>query len=170
MKARLAILIALSAATVAFADDELDKILADVRSRNVAFTPYSEKYRNGQLRERGLRRYLGIVCGKAWTDYDGLREGWYESGVKECEIHYKGGDRDGVALNWFPNGKKKYAVTWSKGKRDGAFAVYYDSEVVSARGRFKEEVLAQAEFFDREGKRVTKEQWLAIAGNRSFWN
>ena len=170
MRALLAIFISLLAATaVRAADDDLDLQLEKLRS-SIPFQPYEEKYTNGQVRERGQMRFLGYVCGRAWTDYDGLLEGWYASGAKECEISYKNGDRDGVAINWFPNGKKKYIVTWRKGRRDGDFTVFYDSEVVSAKGHFSEEVVAQPEFFDRAGKQITRDQWLAIPGNRSFWN
>lgn len=154
---------------VTSADDDLEKQLARLRS-TIPFKPYEEKYADGKLKERGRGRFLGIVCGRPWTEYDGLFEGWYDSGVKECEMHYKDGNRDGVALNWFPNGKKKYSVTWRKGKRDGDFTVFYDSEVISAKGRFKEESLVQADFFDREGKPITRDQWLQIPRNRSFWN
>lgn len=170
MKASLAIVIMLLAvAVVRGADDDLDKQLEKLR-RSIPFKSYEEKYTNGQIKERGQMRFLGFVCGRAWTEYDGLREGWYESGTKECEIPYKNGDRDGVALNWFPNGKKKYIVTWRKGKRDGDFTVFYDSEVVSSKGRFSDGVVAQAEFFDRAGKRITRDQWLEILRNRSFWD
>lgn len=163
----LAIFLALTA--VGAADDDLDKQLENLRSA-IPFKAYEEKYPNGQIRERGQMRFLGYVCGKAWTEYDGLREGWYASGTKECEISYRNGDRDGVALNWFQNGKKKYSVTWKKGKRDGDFTVFYDSEIVSAKGRFNDEMVVQAEFFDRAGKPITREQWVEIPGNRSFWN
>ena len=170
MRALLAIFISLLAATaVRAADDDLDKQLEKLRS-SIPFKTYEEKYANGQIKERGRMRFLGYVCGRAWTDYDGLREGWYASGAKECEISYKNGDRDGAALNWFPNGKKKYIVTWRNGKRDGDFTVFYDSEMVSAKGRFSDEVVVQAEFFDRTGKPITRDQWLEIPPNRSFWN
>jgi MORN repeat variant len=169
MKASLAIFATLLAVTVLRADDDLDKQFEKLRS-SIPFKAYEEKYANGQIKERGRIRFLGYVCGREWTEYDGLREGWYASGAKECEISYKNGDRDGVALNWFANGKKKYIVTWRKGRRDGDFTVFYDSEVVSAKGRFSDEVVAQAEFFDREEKRITRDQWLEIPGNRPFWD
>src|SRR4051812_15610518 len=132
----LAIFLALTG--VRAADDDPDKQFEKWRS-SVPFKAYEEKYPNGQIKERGQMRFLGYVCGRARTEYEGLREGWYASGTKECEILYKNGDRDGVALNWFPNGKKKYSVKWKKGKRDGDFTVFYDSEVVSAQGRFSDE-------------------------------
>ena len=169
MKASLAIFATLLAITALRADDDVDKQLEKLRG-SIPFKAYEEKYANGQIKERGRMRFLGYVCGRAWTEYDGLREGWYESGAKECEISYKDGERNGVALNWFENGKKKYIVTWRKGKRDGDFTVFYDSEVVSAKGRFSDETVAQAEFFDPAGKPITREQWLAIPGNRSFWD
>ena len=170
MKAAFAILVTLLAVTaVRAADDDLDRQLEKLRS-SIPFKTYEEKYPNGQIRERGRMRFLGYVCGRVWTEYDGLREGWYASGEKECEIQYRKGDRDGVALNWFPNGKKKYIVTWKRGKRDGDFTVFYESEVVSAKGRFSDEAVAQVEFFDQTGKRITREQWLEIPRNRSFWN
>jgi antitoxin component YwqK of YwqJK toxin-antitoxin module len=169
MKASTAIFISLFAVTaLRAADDDADKQFAKLRS-SIPFQAYEARYPNGQIKERGRMRFLGYVCGREWTDYDGLFEGWYASGTKECEILYKNGDRDGVSLNWFPNGNKKYIVTWSKGKRDGDFTVFYDSEVVSAKGRFTEEIVAQVEFFDQAGKRITRDHWLQIPGNRSFW-
>jgi hypothetical protein len=164
----LATLVAGASVAVYAADDDFDKALAKLRA-SIPFKPYEERFANGKVRERGRARCLGVVCGNLWTEYDGLLEGWYESGVKECEIPHKNGDRDGVALNWFPNGKKKYIVTWKNGKRDGDFTMFYDSEAVSATGRFSDEVLKEADFFDRDGKRVTREQWLAIPSNRQFW-
>ena len=170
MKASLAILVTLLAvAAVLGADEEFDKQLEKLRS-SIPFKAYEEKYANGQIKERGQVRFLGYVCGREWTEYDGLLEGWYVSGAKECEISYKNGDRNGVALNWFANGKKKYIVTWRKGKRDGDFTIFYDSEVISAKGRFSDEVVAQAEFFDQTGKQITRDQWLEIPRNRQFWN
>src|SRR3954453_19359692 len=159
----LAIFLALTA--VRAADDELDKEFEKMRA-SVPFKQFEEKYANGQIKERGQMRFLGYVCGRAWTEYDGLREGWYASGAKECEIWYKNGDRDGVALNWFPNGKKKYSVEWKRGKRDGTFTVFYDSEVVSAKGCFSREIVANAEFFHRSGNRIPQREGLEIPGNR----
>src|SRR5438045_6428525 len=138
MKASFAIFAALVLVTALRAEDDIDKQLDKLRS-SIPFKAYEQKYANGQTKERGQMRFLGYVCGRAWTEYDGLREGWYASGAKECEIWYKNGDRDGVALNWFPNGKKKYSVEWKRGKRDGKFTVFYDSEVVSAKGHFSDE-------------------------------
>jgi hypothetical protein len=133
MKASLAIFISLFAVTpLRAADDDADKEFAKLRS-SIPFQAYEAKYPNGQIKERGRMRFLGYVCGRDRTDYDGLFEGWYASGTKECEISYKNGDRDGVSLNWFPNGNKKYIVTWSKGKRDGDFTVFYDSEAVARK-------------------------------------
>ena len=151
------------------ASGDLDRHLANLR-RTIPFKPYEERYANAQIKERGRMRFLGFVCGQAWTEYDGMLDGWYESGVKECEMPYKNGELDGVALNWFPNGNRKYWVTWKSGKRDGEFTVFYDSEIVSSKGRFSSGDLVQAAFFDREGKSVTREQWLAIPLNRSFWD
>jgi hypothetical protein len=165
----IALLILLAVTAVAASDDELEQELEKLRS-SIPFKAYEEKYPNGQLRERGQMRFLGYVCGQAWTEYNGLREGWYASGSKECEISYQNGERDGVSLNWFPNGKRKYIVNWKRGKRDGNFTVFYDTEIVSAKGRFNDEVLVKGEFFDRAGKPLTREQWLEIPGNRSFWH
>jgi hypothetical protein len=116
MKASLAIFATLLAVTVLRADDDLDKQFEKLRS-SIPFKAYEEKYANGQIKERGRIRFLGYVCGREWTEYDGLREGWYASGAKECEISYKNGDRDGVALNWFANGKKKYIVLEEREER-----------------------------------------------------
>jgi antitoxin component YwqK of YwqJK toxin-antitoxin module len=168
MKASFAIFAALVVVTALPAEDDVDKQLDKLRS-SIPFTAYEQKYASGQIEERGRMRFLGYVCGQAWTEYDGLREGWYASGAKECEMSYKNGKRDGVALNWFANGKRKCIVTWKNGRRDGDFTVFYDSEVISAKGRSSEEVVAQVEFFDREGKPITRDQWLEIPGNRSFW-
>jgi MORN repeat variant len=167
--AYVALAIFLAATAVCAADDDLDKQFEKLRS-SIPFKAFEEKYANGQIKERGHMRFLGYVCGTAWTEYDGLREGWYASGAKECEIWYKNADRDGLALNWFPNGKKKYSVEWKRGKRDGNFTVFYDSEAVSAKGRFSDETVVEAEFFDRAGKRIPQDRWLEIPGNRSFWN
>ena len=90
---------ALVVVTALPAEDDLDKQLDKLRN-SIPFTAYEEKYANGQIEERGRMRFLGYVCGQAWTEYDGLREGWYASGAKECEMSYKNGKRDGVALNW----------------------------------------------------------------------
>ena len=157
------------AVSVRAVEDDLDKQLEKLRSR-IRFKAFKEKYESGQLKERGRRRSLGYVCGREWVEYDGMLEGWYESGAKKCEIPYKGGELDGVALNWFPSGKKKYIVAWKSGKKDGDFTVFYDSDVVSSRGRFSEGSLMVADFFDPSGKKVTREEWLAISGNRPFWN
>jgi antitoxin component YwqK of YwqJK toxin-antitoxin module len=151
---RCLILILLTCCAVAFAE---------------TYESYADTFPSGKKREQGKRKFLGIICGVPRFSYDGLVESWYEDGVKESAINYLAGERHGVAENWFPNGKLKYRVTWSKDKRDGPFVVAYDNGKIASKGIFKNEHLESAEFYDRDGKLVTRDDWCLIGKNRPFW-
>ena len=133
------------------------------------YTSYTDRYQSGQKEEQGKRKFLGVVCGTPRFDYEGLVQSWYESGTNQSAINYSAGCRHGVATNWFANGKLKYTVTWSMDKRDGPFVVGYDNGQVSSRGVFRQESLDSAEFFDRDGKTITPDEWCRVEGNRPFW-
>ena len=133
------------------------------------YDSYTDTYPSGEKEEQGRRKYLGIVCGTARFEYDGLVRSWYQNGTNQSAITYSSGLRDGVATNWFANGQLKYIVTWRKDLRDGPFLVGYENGQVAAKGVFQNESLESAEFFDRDGKTIARDEWCRVGENRPFW-
>ena len=48
-----------------------------------------------------------------------LETGWYESGKKKYETHYKNGKKEGVEKYWYESGRKKSLKHYKNGIENG---------------------------------------------------
>ena len=78
--------------------------------------PFESRYTNGQIKLSG--DYLGGKKQGLWT-------GYYESGIKQSESSYNGGELHGKSSVFYNNGQVRYIGYYKNGLRDGQW-IFFD--------------------------------------------